>query len=518
MKKLVQSTVFSLFAIGFLLVGNTAKAQTYTTPTYNNVKFQVNSEGSFFLNTNSKPVFVIPATGTTSSIYAANLWLAADRPGASIVAACETYSGSGADFIAGPNATTYDAAYKARWNRVWSISKAVIMAHAYGYQASGYQVPEIIASWPAHGDTALGEPRNLAPFFDANADGNYSPELGDYPVIRGDYAVFYLRNDLGGQKTGTYSEPMNVQVSMMFYGYGAATEPINNTLFLHAELLNAGTVALENVKMGMWIDFDLGNASDDYIGTYVAENAIYVYNGQNNDQASASSAGYGETPPAQAFMFLNTELSGSVFYNRSGSPENTEPTSKQHYYNYLNGKNKLGAALPSQFAYSGNPDGSEGESEGSAGNWPGDRRMVAVANAGTLLPGQSVCRDGAFVWSRAAQGNQLASVEQMKTDLTTVRQLYNEKNEGDCSYAMGILKTPEKGTFNIYPNPAAEKITIAMSIGSQLNKLELVNALGQVLLTSKQTTLSLENISAGIYLVRLTNSAGETTTQRLVVE
>src|SRR5690606_9836943 len=45
----------------------------------------------------------------------------------------------------------------------------------------GYTVPGYFFHWPAHGDPAKGQDFKLASFFDLNQNGEYEPELGDYP-------------------------------------------------------------------------------------------------------------------------------------------------------------------------------------------------------------------------------------------------------------------------------------------------------------------------------------------------
>ena len=44
----------------------------------------------------------------------------------------------------------------------------------------GYQIPDVIANWPAKGD---GDDLSsfLAPFYDADGDLEYNPRNGDYP-------------------------------------------------------------------------------------------------------------------------------------------------------------------------------------------------------------------------------------------------------------------------------------------------------------------------------------------------
>ena len=42
--------------------------------------------------------------------------------------------------------------------------------------------------------------RNLAPFVDQKGDGIYDPTEGDYPDIEGDQAIWWVMNDVGGDK------------------------------------------------------------------------------------------------------------------------------------------------------------------------------------------------------------------------------------------------------------------------------------------------------------------------------
>ncbi|PIZ05521.1 MAG: hypothetical protein COY57_06840, partial [Flavobacteriales bacterium CG_4_10_14_0_8_um_filter_32_5] len=45
----------------------------------------------------------------------------------------------------------------------------------------GYQIPDVILNWPAHGDPSLGQDWHLAPFYDRDGDDFYDPSQGDYP-------------------------------------------------------------------------------------------------------------------------------------------------------------------------------------------------------------------------------------------------------------------------------------------------------------------------------------------------
>ena len=68
----------------------------------------------------------------------------------------------------------------------------------------------------------------------------------------------------------------------------------------------------------------------------------------------------------------------------------------------------------------------------------------------------------------------------------------------------------ESFSFNVYPNPASEKITICSKKASQNRKINIVNTLGQIMDeyyfgSDERIEISLENYSEGMYLIKSAN-------------
>jgi len=91
----------------------------------------------------------------------------------------------------------------------------------------------------------------------------------------------------------------------MVYAYDCPEDSaINNTVFVDYTIYNRSTSNLTDCYFGQWVDFDLGNSGDDYVGCDVSRGTFYEYNGDNNDENANGVLGYGTVPPAQGVIFL----------------------------------------------------------------------------------------------------------------------------------------------------------------------------------------------------------------------
>ncbi|SDS41261.1 Por secretion system C-terminal sorting domain-containing protein [Polaribacter sp. KT25b] len=59
-----------------------------------------------------------------------------------------------------------------------------------------------------------------------------------------------------------------------------------------------------------------------------------------------------------------------------------------------------------------------------------------------------------------------------------------------------------------YPNPASSFVEILLSNGLELKKVEIFNATGKKITTAKNTLLNVEELSAGIYFIKITTDKG----------
>ena len=141
-----------------------------------------------------------------------------------------------------------------------------------------YNPPSIIADWPASRIDVSGTFDYLAPFVDVNNDGEYNE--GDYPgydlegtadcktddVLFGDQTLWWVFNDNGNIHTETGSESaIGLEIQAQAFGFSTNDE-INDMTFYSYKIMNRSTESLNRTYFGQWVDPDLGNYQDDYVG------------------------------------------------------------------------------------------------------------------------------------------------------------------------------------------------------------------------------------------------------------
>ncbi len=313
---------------------------SYSTLEFNNVAARVNTHGRWFNDLVNFNAYVVPKNEGVSSIFSTSFIMGGMDANNNLKLAGTIY-GNGQDYFVGPiadNSSSVD--FNMRYDRLWKVSNIEILQHQASYSEPGYIMPESIASWPGNGNTANGESHILAPFVDLNADGIYNPNEGDYPQIKGDQAVYFIMNDYNGLHTETGGARVGVEIHAMTYAFSAAVDsPINDCVFINLQVRKKVGGNLSNFYLGIYNDFDLGAYNNDYIGTDSIRNMVYVYNGEFEDHPVTGSTGYGNHIPSQGCMFLNQPMAKSVYWNLMGfgHPNSQDPTTAEHFYNYLRG-------------------------------------------------------------------------------------------------------------------------------------------------------------------------------------
>jgi len=138
-----------------------------------------------------------------------------------------------------------------------------------------------------------------APYADIDGDGNYNWEI-DIPGTPGaDQTLWFVANDLDSVLTDRLmgSPPIGIEVQVTVWGYKNST-PLNNVIFKKYLLINKSNKLIEDMYTGMWVDHDIGDASDDLSGCDVPVNLMFGYNEKFYD------AQYGYLPPAIGFKLL----------------------------------------------------------------------------------------------------------------------------------------------------------------------------------------------------------------------
>lgn len=429
----------------------------------NNVKSRIWNNNLYSFDLIQRPTHEVPIGSGSHTIFSGSLWIGG-KLNNQIHLARQMYL-MGLDLYPGPisDSIHYNALYDSTWRKIWKVSRQEILYHVSNFWLPGYTMPVSIGTWPAHGNTALGQSANLAPFVDYNNNGVYDPQNGDYPLIRGDECIYFICNDDRGTHNETFGEKLKIEIHGMQYAYNCSqSSMLNDAIFLHYDIYNRSNNTYDSTMVGYFTDFDIGAYSDDFVGTNVSKGYVYGYNGDSID-GNGNPGSYGAFPPAQATVFLkgvkqdndgidnpfgiynNESINGigfgdgivdneyrgldySMVFHILGGIGNsamTDPSITLNYYNYLKciwldgtqllygGNGHLSdpntTNIPSKFSFPGNSDtlgfGTNGIimppwSESSTNNIPYDRRILASTGPITFQPGQKQTLDIAFVYAR----------------------------------------------------------------------------------------------------------------------
>ncbi len=483
----------------------------------NNVRAMVLNGGDMWWDL-SNPRYEVPKVTEANqprrhSIFAGSLWIGGEDDAGQLYVSAQTYrQGTTADvgFWPGPLDAqgAIDTDICAAWNSHAKINRTVIDAfRSTPLPTDPSALPAAIRDWPGRNNPYLTRPRlnqELAPFIDADGDGNYDPLRGDYPDVRGDQAIWWVINDVGNVKV-PFTPPIGLEIDVMAFAFSTAN-PINNMTFYQQKVINKSQKTLRNTYIGQWVDADLGFFNDDYVGCDVSRGLGFCYNGDNFDEGVT---GYGENPPTVAVDFFEGPLadandgidndrdsyssgtfnpalvdepgekiimSNFVYYNNDFSI-NGNPTEAVHFYNYLRSKITTGQDLqfggdglsnttgqnysfmfpaggslnsdPYGFGFRNPPvagqvppyDWSETNTDGRGRrNVPADRRFLQSAGPFTLLPGAVNQVTIGVIWARAGAGGPQGSV-------------------GLATFADDLAQSLFDRDFQLPPTPPQPKLT-----------------------------------------------------------
>jgi hypothetical protein len=285
----------------------------------NNINALFNASGSHFWSyAQGIAKFEVPKFSGKTTIFLSTLWLGGLDQGDNLHLAAQRYgqgpntgpAGTKYDFWAGPvmDSAAYSIYQDTLWNYIWNLKKSEIDYHKTHYTDAGYQPIYDILTWPGNGNLSLGQASNLAPFFDRNGDGTYNPMDGDYPLIRGDQALWFIFNDDRNVHAESEGEKMKMEIHGMAYAFDMQEDTaFNNTIFLNYKIYNRSDNIYHDTYIGVFTDTDIGYAADDYIGCDVERSYYFGYNGTPVDGTGQSNA-YGINPPAQSVAILGGPL------------------------------------------------------------------------------------------------------------------------------------------------------------------------------------------------------------------
>ena len=521
---------------------------------HNNIRARIQASGLQFWPGPSQidnlPVFEFPKGSKKNTIFNSTLWVGGIDELGELKLAAERYRQEGMDYWPGPLSSdgtdlSIDTSTVIEWQNVWKLTKEEIIYHKFHWMETGYQPVENIANWPAHGDQDLNQAEYLAPFIDVDGDSIYNPMEGDYPLIRGDQCIYFIINDLR-QHNETGGEALGLEIHGMAYEfYSNEIEPMNNTLFFSYKIFNRSSHTYNDTYIGLFTDFDIGYAADDYVGCDVGRGAYYGYNGDSID-GDGEPESYGDVIPAQGIVILggplmdangvddpdgecNESINGVgfgdgiednerygmkkfMYFNNGGNPTQSDPSIAPEYYNYLKGIWKDGTVME----YGGNghvssgaygpaanfmfPElsdpcfwGTNGEepygpvewTETSAGNPPNDRRGLSVMGPFTFEPESMERIDIAFV--AAFPEGENSAIDQLMYSIDIVKDEYYQDPTYFGYQWLGIEdnKIETNNRLVTYPNPVTNNLTVIYEGDDENASYKLTDIMGKVIFTGK---------------------------------
>ncbi len=174
-----------------------------------------------------------------------------------------------------------------------------------------------------------------APYVDRNNNGQWDAGIDRPGIKNASQTIFVCMTD-GFPETHNQGEgfpggtaPIYSEMQLTAWAYkkgdSLSTEPLNDVQYFSYVIINKSTKAWNNAVISVSTDPDLGEPTDDYIGSDTILKLGYIYNWDNTD-GSGSPPSYGETPPAAGIsyfltphLFTGNPNDSIVYYNPPGS-------------------------------------------------------------------------------------------------------------------------------------------------------------------------------------------------------
>lgn len=518
----------------------------------NNIKAVVQSNGALFQDF-SQGQFIVPYAPGQPEITAlrgAGLWLGGLDAGGNLKVAAQLYNQNGmADFQTGlhpENATGFSPL-----NKIWRVTREQIEAHRADFADNGVVDNPISAifGWPGkdnlffsdynQGMTLPFTPSNLAPYWDNDGTGTYDPHRGDFPVlgIRGclenapiaDEMLWFAFHDaIAHTQTGGQRMNVEVQATVFTYGCQEADNPLNDVVFVNYKIISLGVEQIFDTYFGIFTDIEIGNFNDDFAGCDPDRQLIFGYNSDPDDEGF-----YGANPPVVAIDFLRGPLSEGAqeVPVRALFPignNGIDPGTPVEYYRLLSGQQVDGTAVANGgFPYPDDPNDPSGDSEVTADNTPGNRRMLSTFGPFRLDPGAVNELIVAFSFTQQPGATPLENVAAMY-DRVDVLQNHFDGCFSNLGNSCSPLVSSDEETIGarvemkVMPNPASNEVRVLFS-GQEVRRLEVYDATGKKVSELFRETgasewrLPVGQLPSGIYWVKAQGEDGSFTAKPLVV-
>lgn len=455
-------------------------------------------------------------------------------------------------------------------NKIWKVTRADIEAHRADFMDNGVIDNPIsaIMEWPGSvnvgwdvdlNGVSIEAPVHVAPFKDLNANGIYEPEKGEYPLHTYEYGlgfpfmpdefVFLCYHDATVQSIPS-SLPLLIQTYCVLSAYNCPEEPaLHNTIFAEYTFWQAMEYRLDDVYLGLLLDFEIGYSQDDCIGS-IPDFALFGYNGDSYDDNI-----FLNNPPLVAMVDLafpkdtfgepTQQTFMPIYYGQAdGLPAIvTWPQGKIEIYRYLMGRfpdmtpltasgrgyNPNLPLPPTRYAFPGNPFAAEGWSEPSAGNKPGNRRALVSYGPYTHKAGAMNNMFVAFHWARGDSPSPLSGYVPLMEHALWLKDQYEHQDvlppgtTPGCLVPTNVASHPEAYPLEVYPNPASSLVWVRAG-GMMPDVVRVFDVAGRLALMSSLSAngdgvwaFSVAGLRGGLYVLEVTDRLGRRFRAKILV-
>jgi hypothetical protein len=495
-----------------------------------------------------------------STVSEISIWMGGLDPAGNLILAIQKPDTALSDFWGGFRNVPNSAG-------VWKVTKEEIEQHTQDFEEDGdidVMIPSIF-SWPGWSNPysqqfngfSLDSIHNYltAPFADNPFDWNgiYEPHLGEHPFI--DYVIYNFDKEpdeivytpYHTKETAPSIIKLNGKAVFFVYYCDDATF-LEDAIFGYTQFIYTGQERLDSFFLSYYVDGNIGNPGDDYLGSLPYSGTTYFYNADSIDED-----GFESNPPIFGFDIHSGILDTFGHYQGVSNvipihrfdegfpPGTTAPQLPQEYYNYITGSWRDGSPLSyggdgyqentqtASFIFPGNPGNPAEWSEISANTLPGDRRAVISSGPVTIKPNAG--NRSFFSFENVSGDNIAEQVERLRQySLTQEDFFYTDYFPPDPSPfdTIACLNTtsvnqPTSISGLIFPNPASTHLTLRAE-ESGLQQVALFDMLGRTVASrqnfpadSQEITLPVAGLPSGIYLLQWTMRDGRRGSGKILV-
>jgi len=427
------------------------------------------------------------------------------------------------------------------WDRMFELSKTDLDIFKADLADGKIDdtIPISIMGWPGngnphfttiHGFEMPNSEYGYAAFEDVDGDKIYDPEKGDFPINNGtDHSSWSITNDLFSIAN---FPSVGVEIQLTSNTFNQQGKTLDNSIVYEVKLINKSGGRLTDMGFTIWISPGLGCVEDDFFGCSPENNLAYIYNADDLDgyptaSCALSDITYGDEIPLigikvlKPFQGIDNEmlnLSSFIYYNTILDPApitmlNTD--SPDARYNFMNGLWRdgspmtvggigVGGNIPTKYVFSDPPNDEDGWSMCTA-QPPSNFRMIML----NFTPFE-LDHNESNTMTFSVTG--IEDVQHPCPDITpliertdALEEIWNDRILTSTS----SISIDQDHDLKISPNPTSDMISISLTGKDKIDKIELVNLQGQLIMilsnvgkASLQMDLSGLNCGTYILLVR----------------